>query len=77
MFTEYTHKHSLAKAYTGYKEEVKGNEELKQKLLSDLTDAIAKNPVRLLSKDKSKANTPIEVILDSVKEDINSEQNNK
>ena len=77
LFTEYTHKHSLAKAYTGYKEEVKGNEELKQKLLSDLTDAIAKNPVRLLSKDKSKANTPTEAISDSMKEKINLIQNNK
>ena len=77
LFTEYTHKHSLAKAYTGYKEEVKGDEELKQKLLSDLTGAIAKNPVRLLSKDKSKANIPIEAILDSMKKKMNSTQNNK
>ena len=77
LFTEYTHKHSLAKAYTGYKEEVKGDEELKQKLLSDLTGAIAKNPVRLLSKDKSKANTPIEAISDSMKKNMNSTQNNK
>ena len=77
LFAEYTHKHSLAKAYTAYKEQAGADQELQQKLLSDLTGAIAKNPVRLLSKDKSKANTPTEAISDSIKKKMNSTQNNK
>ncbi len=72
LFTEYTHKHSLAKAYTGYKKEAEGNEDLRQKLLSDLTDAIAQNPVRLLSIIHSKEKNPHQEFVDGIKKTAKS-----